>query len=83
MRTPQIRATIPDMTAMERLLARAGLTVPKLAKALGVHRVTASQWIHGGKRPRTGKLRAIADALGVTVDAVIDALDADRASRDP
>lgn len=71
------------LTRMQVLLARAAMSVDDLAKALGVHRVTAHQWCAGGKRPRVEKIRPIANALGASVEAVIDALDADRAAEKP
>ena len=47
---------------------RAGLSQEALAERLGVSRQAVSKWETGEALPETGKLAALAAALGVTVD---------------
>ena len=52
-----------------------GLTVPDLAAALGVDRRTVSRWESGaGQSPRSLHLGPLVDALGVTADTFMAAL---------
>ena len=50
--------------------AERGLTQRALADAAGVHYTMIARWEQGVFDPRASHLRAIADALGVTMDAI-------------
>ena len=47
---------------------KAGLSQDALAEQLGISRQAVSKWETGESVPETGKLAALASALGITVD---------------
>jgi transcriptional regulator with XRE-family HTH domain len=59
---------------LRQLAEDAGMGPNELADALGVNRSAVGFWMRGDTAPRSNKLRAIADALGVTVDTLREAL---------
>lgn len=61
-------------TRLKRILKEEGRTQSWLARKVGVHRNTVLQWMHVyGDHPSDANQRAIADALGRTVDDVFPA----------
>lgn len=50
---------------------KAGLSQDALAEAVGVSRQAVSKWETGDAVPETGKLLALASALGITVDELL------------
>lgn len=60
----------------------AGLTQSQLAELSGVAVITIRQYESNKRQPRADQLRAIASALGVTVDYLLDARPAHAASPD-
>ena len=60
---------------LRELLEEHGVHHSALAQATGVHEITVYFWLSGRSRPRAHRLRAIADAIGVSVDDVRRALD--------
>lgn len=62
------------MPTLRELLVNAGLSTPKLAEQLGVSRSICHEWVTGAKKPRDDKLRGLADAFGVTIPKVRDAI---------
>jgi transcriptional regulator with XRE-family HTH domain len=56
--------------ALRRLRRQAGLTTAELAAKSGICRASISAWESGHKRPRPDKAQALAEALGVTADAL-------------
>ena len=50
------------------LRKRRGLSQEQLAEALGVSRQTVSKWERGAASPELGKLRAMAELFGVSLD---------------
>lgn len=50
-----------------------GLSQEQLAQALGVSRQSVSKWESGGAMPELGKLLALSDLFGVSVDTLIRA----------
>jgi len=58
---------------LEQLRLRAGLTQDQLAEKVGVNRVTISNW-ENGQGPRVSLMKPLADALGVTIAEVYDAI---------
>ena len=71
------------------LRRRAGLSQEQLADRLGVTRQSVSKWEGGAAVPELGKLVALADLFGVTLDDLVregrelpeSALSAERADR--
>lgn len=62
------------MTLSEKIIyyrRRAGLSQEQLAEKLGVSRQAVSKWETGEASPEVNKLRALADALGVTADELL------------
>ncbi len=53
------------------LRKKRGLTQKELGDKLGVKNKAVSQWEMGISKPRTGKLRTLAEILGVTVDELL------------
>ncbi len=49
-----------------------GITQASLAEKLGIGRSTIAMWEAGQSKPRTDDLYLIAEALGVSVDKVLD-----------
>lgn len=76
MRIHRSGGTVGDVTPMRLLLARTGQSVEDFAKALGVSRVTANDWMRGAKKPSIKRYAAIADSLGVTVEELSAAMEA-------
>ncbi len=56
---------------------RAGLSQQEVADAVGVSSMTISSWELGKQRPRNKRIVMIADALGVSTEAVMNALGTD------
>ena len=50
----------------------AGLTQLELAERLHVSTLTVSKWEHGTGLPRAKRLGAVADALGTTVEKLLE-----------
>jgi len=62
------------MTLSEKVIyyrKRAGLSQEQLAEKLGVSRQAVSKWETGEASPDVNKLRALAEALGVTADELL------------
>ena len=58
------------MDEIRRIRQAKGMTVVELAKAVGVSHVSVIQWERGDNCPQADKLPLIADALGVSIDAL-------------
>ena len=56
----------------EALLERNGTTVYKVAKATGISNSTFTDWKNGRSKPKTDKIKLIADYFGVSLDALLD-----------
>lgn len=52
------------------LMEKTGTSSCKLAKGIGVHVSTVTNWRDGGQ-PKVDHLRRVADYFGVTVDALL------------
>lgn len=58
---------------LERLRRQRGLTLAHFADAIGVSKPTVWAWESGRYRPRSHRLAAIAEALGVDLEELTDA----------
>jgi len=64
------------MNGLRRLRERRFMTQVQLAAALGLQRqATISAWESGEDRPRPENMRRLCEALGVTADELLAALD--------
>lgn len=72
---PQLGAGLGDALGVRlfRLRRERGLTLAQVASALGVSKPTVWAWEKGKARPIPERLGAIAKALGVSEDALVDA----------
>lgn len=64
------------MNGLRRLRLRKLLTQQQLAKQINVRYQTVGSWEAGTSRPRPDAMRRLCEALGVTPDELLDALDA-------
>ena len=64
-------------STITRLRKQAGMTQAQLAEKLGgdVSRQRVGHWERGYRHPPTAMLRRLADALGCTVDELVDGED--------
>lgn len=69
---PRPRLTGPIHGRISALREKAELTQEQLADACGVDKTAVSHWENGVARPGLLRLNAIAKALDVTVDDLID-----------
>lgn len=63
------------LAVAERLNAarkRAGLTQFQVADAAGIPRGTISRYLSGSLPPRPERMRALAEAVGLTVDSLME-----------
>ena len=65
-----IQKQVRTIEAIRTIRKARGMTVVDLAKAVGVSHVSVIQWERGTNCPQAEKLPAIADALGVSIDAL-------------
>ncbi len=64
------------MNGLRRLRERRFMTQAQLAAALGLKRqATISRWESGEDRPRPENMRRLCEALGVSADELLAALD--------
>jgi len=72
---PQLGTSLGDALGVRlfRLRRERGLTLAQVASALGVSKPTVWAWEKGKARPIPERLGAIAKALGVSEDALVDA----------
>jgi transcriptional regulator with XRE-family HTH domain len=68
--TPEQKALADHLKALREA---AGLKQGELAEKVGVRRITVNRTENGHTMPQAAHLRAWADALGVTVDALLTA----------
>lgn len=61
----------PEMLKLKLMRIKRGLTLEKLSSLSGLNKNTISQWENGQHRPRSDKLKPIADALGCDVEEII------------
>ena len=61
---------------LARLMAERGITQASLARTMDVSRVAVHAWIWGTCFPETSRLIKLAQALGVSVSALLDTQDA-------
>ena len=60
------------------LLQRLGLSVSEVSRRSGVSRQTITDWAAGRRKPQNEQLAAVAEALAVTVDRMMAAVEASR-----
>jgi len=60
----------------------AGMTQEELAAAVGVKQPSVAQWENGSTYPRVPMLRALAEVLHTTVDALIEEVETDDKTAD-
>lgn len=73
---------MPEPSPLRDLIRDAGMTVSGLAKRAGMSRDTLHRWLRGETSPRIDMIRKVADALGVSTEAVDRAADATRKAAD-
>ena len=59
---------IVQLRGLAPAMARAGMSGPEVARALGVSRQAVDYWVRGTKWPNPDRLPALAELLGVTID---------------
>ena len=59
---------IVQLRGLAPAMARAGMSGPEVARALGVSRQAVDYWVRGIKWPNPDRLPALAELLGVTID---------------
>lgn len=62
---------VMEMNNIKRARMEKGLSVKEVAALVGVSSSAVSQWESGAKSPRSDKIFALADALGVSADYVL------------
>lgn len=65
----EVKNVLPE--AIDRELSRIGWTRYRLAQVTGISHSTMSNICNGVHDPKVSNLKAIADALGVTVDSLL------------
>ena len=60
------------LNAIKKARLLAGLTQRELADAVGVTAITVSKWENNVMFPNVKRLKTVADALGTTVEVLID-----------
>lgn len=56
----------------ERLIDEKGITVYRVAMDTGIPYASLSDWKRGKSKPKTDKLKKIADYFGVTIEYFLD-----------
>jgi len=59
-----------DKAAFKALLKEKGIRQAQLARMTGVPRNTINSWLHGVHNPKPDRIKLLADALGVKVEAL-------------
>ncbi len=67
-----------ERTRFNAMIRQAGKSQIAVAREIGVLPSALSRWSSGGAMPGVAQLPALADALGVSIDAVVGALMEDR-----
>ena len=62
----------PGMNSFKKARLVAGFTQTELAKKVGVSCVSVCQWESGKRLPRVGRLKTIAEALGTSVEKLLE-----------
>lgn len=69
---------------LKRAIKLRGYTQEKLAEKCGITEVTLSRYVRGGREPRAGAIRKIAETLNVSTDWLLGLSDKmDRQTDDP